>query len=80
MIYVECTVAAEAVEDKYDRIIKTLSELYQAALCKQGKTEEATNYSNRMIAVYAKEKKDKEDFKNKCDYEFEVTLHHIISP
>ena len=70
---------AETVKDKYDLVIKTLSDIIRATLYKQGKTEEAEEHSKIMKIFYEEEKVNTEETKKRCETELKViTLAEIF--
>ncbi len=69
---------AETVRDKYDLVIKTLSDMLRATLYKQGKTQEAEKHSEMMKTFYEEERIEREEVKERCEKELEV--HNYFYP
>ena len=69
---------AETVRDKYDMVIKTLSDMLRATLYKQGKTQEAEKHSQMMKTFYEEERIEREEEKERWKKELEVYIFTFI--
>ena len=63
----QCTELAKNVEGKYNDVIHLLSELNQASLYKQGKTEEANELANMMMEIHSKEEEERTRLKEEAE-------------